>query len=120
MRENDLKPGEKKIINGINNKEDNIYLREFVKPVDTVYFDTFPLHFQEYKTLINKAKKDNKFPKNVKLKNLKIHQGLKETLYGIAGWGEELLKKRKLDYKKDRSENNYIDNLKEKVKGWLR
>lgn len=119
LREYGVKPKQMRVLDGIDSEEDILYLGRFIKPGDTLYFDTFPLHFQEYKTLIKKAQKQNLFPKGVDIKNLKIKQGLKEWIYGTLGLGEELVKKRKLDYKKNRNEEK-IDRVKEKVKKLIR
>jgi len=69
--------------------------------------------------LCDKAKKEGKFPKGVKLKNVKINQGFKETLYGVAGWLEELFKRRPLDYKKNRPPEGYLDKAKKYIRNIL-
>ena len=90
-------------------------LGEMVKPGDTVYFDTFPLHFQEYRTLIRKAQRDHKFPENVNLRNAPIPQGRFEITYGLLGWLEEVFKRRPLSYKRNR-ESDLLDRIKGGVK----
>jgi len=119
MRKYGLKPSQMKVLDGIDSGEDILYLGELVKKGDTLDFDTFPLHFREYKTIINKAQKEGKFPKGVKLKNVKINQGLKETVYGILGYGEELVRKRPIDYVKNRSKD-YLSGVKNILKRFLR
>ena len=120
LRKYGIKPKQMMVLDGIDSEEDILYLGKFVKPGDTLYFDTFPLHFQEYKLLVDKAKRDGKFPKRVKLKNLKISQGFKEFVYGVAGSTEELVKRRKLDYKKNRPKEERSDKIKEYVKNLLK
>jgi hypothetical protein len=120
LRKYGIKPNQMRVLDGIDSEEDILYLGNFVMPGDTLSFDTFPLHFHEYKLLIDKAIRDGKFPKGVKLKNLKINQGLKETIYGAAGWAEELTKRRKIDYKKNRPPEKYLTKAKEWVKSFLR
>ncbi len=119
MRKYGLDKEEIKIVDGIDSEEDILDFGKFLKKGDTVYFDTFPLHCREYKTLINKAIRDGVFPKGVKIKNAKIHQGPKEIVYGVAGWMEELLKRRKLDYKENRKEEG-LDKIKDIAKKYLR
>lgn len=115
MRKYGIKPREMRILDGIDSEEDVLYLGRIVKSGDTIYFDTFPLHYQEYKRLINKAKRYDQFPRGVKIKNVKIRQGPKEIRYGLPGWLEEVFKRRKLYYKEKRHEKG-LDKLKEKVK----
>jgi hypothetical protein len=115
LRKEGIKPGQMRILKGMDSEEDVLYLGQFVKPGDTVRFDTFPLHFREYSTLIKKAQRDGKFPKNVALKNARIPQGRKETAYGILGWMEEVFKRRPLDYKKNRK-SDALDSIKGIVK----
>ena len=92
------------ILQGKDSEEDILYLGRIVKKGDRIGFDTFPLHFKEYKEIIRKAKKQGKFPKGVKIENIKIKQGFKLFIYGILGLSEEKLKKRKLDYVKNRDD----------------
>ena len=123
MREYGVKPSKMGILDGIDSEEDILYLGKMVNKGDCINFDTFPLHYQEYKTLIDKAKRDDKFPKGVKIRNAKTKQGIKEVFYGIMGWSEELLNRRKLDYVKDREKGIFSDAyslLKEGVKKILR
>jgi len=92
------------ILKGKDSEEDILYLGELVQKGDRVGIDTFPLHFKEYKVLIKKAKRDGKFPKGVKIKNIKINQTFGETVYGLLGLSEEKLKKRELEYMKNKDE----------------
>ena len=92
------------ILKGKDSEEDILYLGKVVKKGDRVGFDTFPLHYKEYKQLIKKAKKQGKFPKGVKIENLEIPQGFKKSIYGFLGLTEEKLKKRKLDFVKNRKD----------------
>jgi len=123
MREYGIKPSEMKILRGVDSEEDVLYLGKMLKAGDEVVFDTFPLHYAEYKVLINKAKRDDKFPKGVKIRNAKTRQGIKEIIYGLAGWGEEILSRRKLDYVKNRETGRFSEtysSIKEYVKKILR
>lgn len=90
------------ILKGKDSEEDVLYLGNLVQKGDRVGFDTFPLHYREYKELIKKAKRDGKFPKGVKIENIRTKQGLKYFIYGILGLTEEKIKKRKLDFVKNR------------------
>ena len=101
-------------LKGKDSEEDILLLGEKVKSGERIGFDTFPLHYLEYKELIKKAQRDGKFPEGVKTENLATEQGPKEWFYGIIGLGEEILKRRKLDYKKNRNEK-YLKKLKEFV-----
>lgn len=119
MRRYGIKPSEMGILDGIDSEEDVLYLGKMLKKGDCVNFDTFPLHYQEYKTLIDKAKRDDKFPKGVKVRNAETKQGRKEVVYGVIGWAEELLKRREMDYVKDRKKSLFSDaysSMKEGVK----
>ena len=55
------------LLDGKDSEEDVLYLGKILKEEDRVGFDTFPLHYKEYKELIKKAKRDKKFPKGVKI-----------------------------------------------------
>ncbi len=101
-------------LQGADSEEDILLLGKKVKPGDRIGFDTFPLHYLEYEELIRKAQRDGKFPKKVKLENLQTKQGPKEWIYGALGLVEEIFKRRKLEYKKDRDEK-YLDKIKRLV-----
>ena len=123
MRGYGVKPSKMGILDGVDSEEDVLMLGKMLKKGDEVTFDTFPLHYAEYRTLINKAKRDDQFPKGVRIRNAKTRQGIKEVLYGIAGWGEELLSRRKLDYVKDREKGYFSDvysSMKKGIKKLLR
>ena len=90
------------ILKGRDSEEDILYLGKIVQKGDRVGFDTFPLHYKEYKTIIKKAKRDGKFPRGVRIENIETKKGLREEIYGILGLSEEKIKKRKLDYVKNR------------------
>ena len=108
-------PREKiKILEGIDSEEDILYLGKILKSGDTIHFDTFPAHYEKYKQLIRKAKKDNLFPEGVNVEISKIKSGKKELAYYL-NTVEELLKTRKLDYKRNR-EPDKIDNFKSWIK----
>lgn len=114
MREYGIPKEQIKIVDGIDSEEDVLYLGKFLKPGDTLYLDTFPIHYQEYKAIINKGVRDGVFPKGVKVKNIKSGGTLQHPLYLIP-WAEELFKRRKLEYKKDRNEEG-LEKIKSSVK----
>jgi hypothetical protein len=118
LRKSGILPKQIKLLHGMDSEEDILYLGEMVKPGDTVYFDTFPLHFREYVTLVKKAQRDNKFPKNIKLRNARIPQDRTEFMYGLLGWMEEVLKRRPLSYKSQR-ESALLDKIKSGVKNLI-
>lgn len=118
VRKAGIKPGQVRLLRGMDSEEDILYLGEMVRKGDTVYFDTFPLHYQEYKTLIKKAQRDGTFPKGVILRNAKIPQGRTEAIYGTLGWLEEVFKRRPLTYKKNR-ESESLDKIKDIVKKFI-
>lgn len=95
------------ILKGKDSEEDILYLGKLVQKGERVGFDTFPLHYKEYKVIIKKAKKQGRFPKGVKIENIKISQGFRWFIYGIFGLSEEKIKHRKLDYVKNRKDNFY-------------
>ncbi|MCF7910631.1 hypothetical protein K9L16_03090 [Candidatus Pacearchaeota archaeon] len=99
---------------GIDSEEDILLLGERLNSGDRVTFDTFPTHYKEYLELANKAQRDGKFPKEVKLRNLKINEDSQSKLYGILGLLEEKIKRRPLAYVKDRKEN-YLPKIKKFV-----
>lgn len=114
MREYGIPKDKIKIVDGIDSEEDILYFGKFLKSGDTLYLDTFPIHYQEYKSIINKGIRDGVFPKGVKVKNVKSGGILQHPLY-LVGWAEELLKRRKLDYKKNREEEG-LEKIKKGVK----
>ncbi len=93
------------ILQGKDSEEDILYLGEVLKKGERIGFDTFPLHYKEYKELIKKAKKDKKFPKGVRIENIETSQNFKEVIYGTIGLTEEKVKKRELEYVKNRQDN---------------
>ena len=99
-------------LKGKDSEEDILLLGGIVKPGERVAFDTFPLHYREYKELIKKAQEDGKFPHGVKTENLATEQGLKEYIYGTVGLMEEKIKRRPLAYKRNRNEK-YLEKIKE-------
>jgi len=103
------------ILEGKDSEEDILYLGKILKKGDRVGFDTFPLHYKEYKTIIKKAKKEGKFPKGIKIENIKTSQGPRLFLYGLLGLSEEKIKKQEPDYVKNRG-NNFYRKIKNVVK----
>lgn len=99
------------ILKGRDSEEDILYLGKVVEKGDRIGIDTFPLHFEEYKEIIKKAKKEGKFPRGVKVENIKISQDFKTSIYGVLGLWEERLNHGKLDYLKNRH-----DKFWEKIK----
>jgi len=103
------------ILKGKDSEEDILYLGKIVKKGDRVGIDTFPLHYKEYKELIKKARRDKKFPRGVKIENVQTSQPPKLFIYGIFGWLEEKIKKRKLEYKNKRHEK-FLEKIKSLIK----
>jgi len=123
MRGYGVKPSEMRILDGIDSEEDILMLGKMLGKNDEVTFDTFPLHYAEYGALINKAKRDGKFPKGVRIRNAKTRQGIKEIVYGVFGLGEEIFSRRKLFYVKDREKTWFFgvySGTKEVIKKMLR
>jgi len=109
------------ILKGKDSEEDILYLGKILKKGDRIGFDTFPFHYKEYRELIKKAKKQGKFPKGIKIENIKTSQEPKSFVYGLLGWLEECVKKRKLDYVSNRHEFflTKVKNLVKKVLTWI-
>ena len=105
------------ILKGNDSEEDILYLGKILKKGYRVGFDTFPLHYKEYKEIIKKAKRDKKFPKGIKIENVKTKQSFKQYIYGCFGLGEEKLKERKLAYMKNREEKliQFVKNFLKKI-----
>jgi len=103
------------ILKGKDSEEDILYLGQLLQPGERIGFDTFPLHYREYKELIKKAKREGKFPRGVKVENIRTKQPFKLWVYGILGLEEEKLKSRKLDYMKNRDEK-FLQKFKNFIK----
>lgn len=99
------------ILKGRDSEEDILYLGKILKRGDRIGFDTFPLHYKEYKVIIKKAKREGKFPKGIKIENVRTSQSLKQSIYGILGLEEEKIFHKKVDYMKNRK-----DKLLQKIK----
>ena len=95
------------ILKGKDSEEDILYLGKILKKGDRIGFDTFPLHYKEYKVIIKKAIKQNDFPKGVRVENIRTKQGLNEKIYGILGLEEERIMHKKVDYQKNRNEKTF-------------
>ena len=100
------------ILQGKDSEEDILYLGGVVQKGERIGFDTFPLHYKEYKEIIKKAERERKFPKGVKIENVKTPQGFKLFIYGILGLSEEKIKQRELEFIKNRH-----DKFWRKIKG---
>ncbi len=105
------------ILKGKDSEEDILYLGRILKKGKRIGFDTFPLHYKEYKTIIRKAKKEGKFPRGVKIENIKTSQGPRLFLYGLLGLSEEKINKKGPEYVKNR--NKFWEKIKNFVKGIL-
>ena len=103
------------ILKGKDSEEDILYLGKILKKRDRIGFDTFPLHYKEYKVIIKKARKEGKFPKGIKIENIKTSQNLKQEIYGTLGLEEEKLLHKKIDYMENRK-NNLFQEIKNIVK----
>lgn len=106
------------ILKGKDSEEDILYLGRIVQKGDRVGFDTFPLHYKEYKEIIKKCKKQGSFPKGVKIENIKTSQPFKQFIYGELGLAEEKIKKEKIKFMKDRKEK-FLPKIKRVVKKML-
>jgi len=117
----ELKKGFGKIVilKGKDSEEDILYLGKILKKGDRVGFNTFPLHYKEYKIIIKKAKREGNFPKGIKIENIKTSQGPRLFLYGLLGLSEEKIKKKGPDYVKNRDEK-FLQRIKNFVKKVLR
>jgi len=91
------------LLDGKDSEEDILYLGRLLKKGDRIGFDTFPLHYKEYKEIIKKAKKQGKFPKGIKIENIRTSQSFKQTIYGFLGSEEEKIEKGEIKYMKDRN-----------------
>ena len=105
------------ILKGKNSEEDILYLGKILKQGERVGFDTFPLHFKEYEEIIKRAKKEGKFPKGVKIENIRTVQPPKLFVYGVLGWLDEHFKK-KVEYKK-RERRGIFGKIKDIIKKTL-
>jgi len=103
------------ILKGKDSEEDILYIGKILKSGDKVGFDTFSLHYKEYRTIIRKAIKQGKFPKGVKIENVRTKQNLKQEIYGTLGLEEEKLMHEKVEYQKDRH-----DKLFRKLKNFIK
>ena len=103
------------ILKGKDSEEDVLYLGKILKKGDRVGFDTFPLHYEEYKIIIKKCIKEGKFPKGVKIENIRTGQNLKQDIYGTLGLEEEKILHQKVDYMKNRK-NQFFQKIKGIVK----
>lgn len=106
------------VMKGRDSEEDILYLGKILKKGDRIGFDTFPLHYKEYRVIIRKAKKEGKFPRGVKIENIKTGQNLKQEIYGVLGLEEEKLIHKKIDYMKNR-EDKFFQRIKNIVKRLL-
>lgn len=106
------------ILKGKDSEEDILNLGKILKKGDRVGFDTFALHYKEYKVIIKKAKKEGKFPEGVKVENIRTNQSFKQSIYGFLGLEEEKLTDRKVDYMKNR-DNKFFQKIKNIVKELL-
>jgi len=106
------------LMDGKDSEEDVLYLGRMLKGGEKIGIVTFPEHYREYRELIRKAKRDKKFPRFVKVKEINTRKpgknlnekwyNIKEAIYGHLGLWEEKLKRRKLDYVENRKEDFYM------------
>jgi hypothetical protein len=102
------------ILKGRDSEEDILYLGKILKPGNRIGFDTFPLHYKEYRVIIKKAQRDGKFPKKVKIENIKTPQSLKQEIYGMLGLEEEKLLHKEVKLQRDR--NKFFQKIKNFIK----
>ena len=107
------------ILNGCDSEEDILNLGKKLKGKEKIGIVTFPLHYQEYKEIIAKAQKTKKFPKGIKIENIKTEQTFKQFIYGILGLIEERLDK-EVNYVKEEKESRIKKILKDFVKHLLK
>ncbi len=107
------------ILNGNDSEEDILYLGKMLKGKKRIGFVTFPLHYQEYREIIKKAQKERKFPRGIKIENIRTKETFKEFIYGILGLLEERMDK-EVNYVKEEREGHFIRKLKKFVKKILR
>jgi hypothetical protein len=93
------------MLNGRDSEEDILYLGKKLKGNERIGIVTFPIHYYEYRIIIKKAEKNGKFPKGVKIENVRTKETPKQFIYGILGLLEEKLKRKEIDYKKNRLDN---------------
>jgi len=103
------------ILNGANSEEDILYLGKKLKGGERIGFVTFPLHYEEYKEIIKKARKEKKFPSKVKTENIETKETLKQDVYGTLGLLDEKLKDG-VNYSKNKDKNSF----KEKIRGFVK
>lgn len=106
------------ILNGANSEEDILYLGKKLKGGERVGFVTFPLHYLEYKDIIRKARKENKFPPRVKTENIETEETAKQDIYGILGLLDEKLKDH-INYSEDEHKDSFKDKIRIFVKKLL-
>jgi len=106
-------------LNGCDSEEDILELGKKLKGKEKVGIVTFPLHFKEYKEIIAKAQKTEKFPKGIIIESVPTEQTFKQFIYGILGLIEERLDK-EVNYVKDEHESQFRKKLKKFVKRILR
>src|SRR3989344_8193106 len=92
------------LLKGRDSEEDILYLGKILKKGDRIGFDTFQLHYKEYREIIKKAKKQRKFPKGVKIENVKTTETFRQHIFGFLGLEEEKIRKGKVDYVKNRKD----------------
>lgn len=107
------------ILNGNDSEEDILYLGKILKGKEKIGFVTFPLHYQEYKEIIQKAQKDRKFPKGTRIENIKTAQTPKQFIYGILGLIEERLDK-EVNYVNEENKNKFIGRIKGSIIHFLK
>lgn len=113
VKERDI--GKTLILGGKNSEEDILYLGKIVEPGERIGFDTFSLHFREYKEIIKKAKKQGKFPRKVKIENISYPSSFKQIIYGILGLEEEKLMHKRIEYSDKTRRPSFIRNLVKKL-----
>jgi hypothetical protein len=90
------------IMSGKDSEEDILGLGKMLKKGNRIGFDTFPLHFKEYKDIIKRARKEGKFPEGIKTEFIGTSQTPKEVIYGILGLEEERFEEKEVNYQKKR------------------
>ncbi|HEA46739.1 MAG TPA: hypothetical protein ENH99_03070 [Candidatus Pacearchaeota archaeon] len=103
------------VLKGKDSEEEILNIGKILKKGNRVGIDTFPLHYKEYKVIIKKAKKEGKFPKGIKIENVRTGQNLGQTIYGFLGLEEEKIMHKKVKYVKNRD-----NKLFRRIKGFVK
>ncbi len=91
------------LLTGSDSEEDVLFLGKILKEGNRIGIDTFSTHYKEYKDLIRKAVKQGKFPRKIKIENVKTSETFKEKIYGELGLYDEKIFHREIKLRKRRN-----------------